>query len=303
MIVAALVLIEWGTRANIMPGTSDLIRYRAFPAQARELVASPAPSIAFVGNSVTDRIRLDDLRREWQSLTGEPLAAGKFIAYYSNLTTWYWMSNQYFWKPGLQPGLIVVTYYDGNALADSKVLDVGNLALFFTDREDQASLFRYDLTTLEERASYLLSYASEAFAARDRIRDRTLNFIPGHRPYATEINAINFEHDRRRRLDAPPPVRSFHTLERFLDGAREAGVTVCFVAFPVRPDGKGARSYIIHPHAREMISRSGMIHLDLRDMDELTRDMYTDNVHLNVRGQPIYTRKLAQALHEVWRPQ
>src|SRR5688572_14480407 len=30
MITAVLVLIEWGTRTAFMPGTSDLIRYRAF---------------------------------------------------------------------------------------------------------------------------------------------------------------------------------------------------------------------------------------------------------------------------------
>jgi hypothetical protein len=302
MIVVALALFEVGTRANVMPGTSDLVRYRAFPERARELVAAPGTSMAFVGNSVTDRIRVEDMRREWQAITGAPLRAEKFVAYYSNLTTWYWMSNQYFLKPGLKPDLIVVTYFEGNALADLPVLDVGNLALFFTDREDRASLFEYDLTTLELRASYLVSSASEAFAARDRIRDRMLNFIPGHRPYATAVNDINFEHERRRKLAAPEPPRTFHTLGRFLADAREAGVTICFVAFPMRPGPAGDRSYIIHPRAREMIDSSGMIHLDLRDLDELTESMYTDNVHLNSLGASIYTRKFAETLNEAWRP-
>jgi hypothetical protein len=303
VIAAVLVLIEWGTRATFMPGTDDLIRYRAFPERARGLAAARGTSIAFVGNSVTDRIRLDDMRREWQSIAGAPLQADKFVAYYSNLTTWYWMTNQYFLKPGLEPDLVVVTYYEGNALADSEIMDVGNLALFFTDGEDRASLFRYDLTTLEHRSTYLLSSVSEAFAARDRIRDRTLNFIPGYRPYATAVNEVNFEHEKRGKLGDPPRPRTFHTLERFLADAREAGVTVCFVAFPVRPGDPDGASYIIHPRGREMIANSGMIHLDLRDMPGLTADMYTDNVHLNARGAPIYTRQFVQALYGVWRPQ
>ena len=303
LLIVAFVLIEWGTRAALMPGTSDLIRYRAFAGQARDLATAPATSIAFVGDSVTDRIRLDDLRGDWMALTGDPLNTGKFVAYYSNLTTWYWMSGQYFWEQGLTPDLIVVTYYEGNGLADSEMMDVGNLALFFTDSDDRASLFKYDLKSLEQRADYLLSSVSEAYAARDRIRDRTLNFIPGYRPFATETNTRNFEHERRQDLHVVAPVPTFHTLERFLTDARQAGITLCFVAFPVRPTNNVAVPYIIEPEALEMIAEAGMLHFDLRRMDELSADMYQDNVHLNARGQPIYTRRFTRELSKVWRPQ
>jgi len=228
---------------------------------------------------------------------------GKFVAYYSNLTTWYWMSGQYFWDQGVTPDLVVLTYYEGNGLADSEVVDVGNLALFFTDGEDRASLFRYDLKTLEQRADYVLSSASEAFAARDRIRDRTLNFVPGYRSFATETNMRNFEYERRRNLQTVRPTPTFHTLERFLADARRAGITLCFVAFPSRPTNGDAVSYIIEPKALEMVARAGMLHLDMRRMDELPADMYKDNVHLNARGQPIYTRRFAQELSKVWRSQ
>lgn len=302
MLVAVLLLLEWGTRAGQMPGTSDLVRYRAFSEQARALVSAPATSMALIGNSVTDRIRLGDLSDEWQSITGAPLSAGKFVTYYSNLTTWYWMSDQYFWNPGDGPDLVVVIYHEGNGLADSEVMDVGNLALFFTDGEDRASLFRHDLKSLEQRGDYLLSSASEAFAARDRIRDRTLNFIPGYRPFATATNMLNFEYERRHRHSAARPAPTFNTLQRFLAGARQAGVPVCFVAFPSRPRSTGFVRYIIEPEALEMVTKAGMLHLDLRVMDELSADMYKDNVHLNARGQPIFTRRLARELNRVWQP-
>ena len=77
-------------------------------------------------------------------------------------------------------------------------MDVGNLALFFTDSDDRPTLFEYDLTSLEQRADYLLSSMSEVFAARDRIRDRTLNFLPGYRPFATATNTLNFQYEQRR---------------------------------------------------------------------------------------------------------
>ena len=302
MLIAALLLLEWATREGRVPGTNDLTRYRAFPEKSRALVFSPAPRFAFIGNSVTDRIRLDDLRDEWQSLTGAPLSADKFITYYSNLTTWYWMSDQYFWERGLRPDLIVVTYYEGNGLADSEVIDAGNLALFFTDEEDRASLFRYDLKTLEQRADYMLSSASETFAARDRIRARALTRIPGYRPFAEATNTLNFEYELRHRPSAAKAAPTFNALRRFLAGARQAGVQVCFVASPSRSRSTGSSNYIIEPKALEMITEAGMLHLDLRGMDELSADMYKDNVHLNARGQPIYARRLARELSQAWKP-
>lgn len=302
MLAAALVLLEWGTRATWVPGTSDLTRYRDFPGRARSLADAPAPSIAFVGNSVTDRVRLDVLRSEWLALTGDRLSADKFVAYYSNLKTWFWMSEQYFWKRDDNPDLLVITYYDGNRLADSEVMEVGNLALFYTEPEDRANLFAHDLTTLEQRAEYLLSSASAAFAARDRIRDRALNFVPGYRPFATRTNTLNFEYERRRAKSVAQPKPTFDTLARFLARSKQAGLQVCFVAFPMRPGKRDAAPYIINPRALRMIEEAGMLHLDMRNMDELTVDMYKDNVHLNARGQPVYTRRLALELNRIWRP-
>jgi hypothetical protein len=302
MLVAAVLLLEWATREGQMPGTSDFKRYRDFPEMAQELVSAPGKRIAFIGNSVTDRVRLEDLAAEWRSLTGESVSTEKFVAYYSNLTTWYWMSDQYFWEPGLNPDLLVVTYYEGNGLADSETRDVGNLALFFTDGEDRPTLFKYDLTTLEQRAEYLLSSKSEVFAARDRIRDRALNFLPGYRTFTTATNTLNFQYELRKARGAEVRRPTYTSLQRLLAAARAAGVRICFVASPSRPRGTGPFQYGIDPQSLKMIADAGMLHLDLRAIDGLSADMYSDNVHLNPRGQPVYARRLARELNQAWKP-
>jgi hypothetical protein len=300
LLVAALALVEWGTREQLVPGSSDQNRYYSFPGRAQSLVAAPAPRIALIGNSVTDRVALELLTSEWQDVTGEAVAVDKFVAYYSNLTTWYWMANEFFWKENLEPDLIVVTYYDEVGLADAPLMEVGTLAQFFTDPGDRPLLFAHDLKSVELRANYLLSSASLAFATTDRIRDRALNFIPGYRPFATTTNEFNFRHeqDRRRSMDKPAP--TFDTLRRFVARARQKGVRVCFVAFRSRPGESGAATYGIHPEVLEVIADAGMVHLDLREMDELSADMYQDKVHLNARGQPLYTRRLARELTRIW---
>jgi len=302
MLLIALSLIEAGTREALVPTSQDLSRYRSYPGRARSLVAAPAPRIVFIGNSVTQRVPLDVMKSEWQARTGAELSVDKFVAYYSTLTTWYWMAVHYFLKQDLKPDLIVVTYYDGNGLADSEVMEVVNLAQFFTDADDRPSLFAYDLTTLEQRADYLLSSVSQAFAARDRIRDITLNLIPGYRAFATATNSLNFQYEHRRRLGAANPIHTYRTLHRFVDRARREGVQVCFVAYPNRPERPGTIPYELDPEVLEAIAEAEMLHVDLRRVDGLSFTMYEDEVHLNAEGRPVYTQKFTEELAKIWQP-
>jgi lysophospholipase L1-like esterase len=303
MFVFALVLLEVGTREALVPVSRDLDRLGSFPGRARSLAEAPAPnSIVFIGDSVTDRVELEPIQAEWEAVTGKSLAADKFVAYNSNLASWYWMSEQYFWKPDLKPDLIVVTYYDEMGLADSRVRDVGNLARFFTDAGDRRSLFKHDLRTFRQRADYLLSSVSLAYAMRDRIRDRTIGLIPQYRGFARTTNEFNYqyeqEHAAQATADSTP---TYDALRRFLTRARQEGVKVCFVAFRPRPEASPLPAYSLDPEVLDMIADAGMLHLDLRDMDELSTAMYEDAVHLNERGRPIYAKRLAQELARAMR--
>ena len=296
MFVATLVLIEVGTREAVIPVSRDLDRLRSFPDRARSLAGAPDPSIVFIGDSVTDRVELELIKAEWEAVTGGSLAADKFVTYNSNLATWYWMSEQYFWKRDLKPDLIVVTYYDEMGLADSQVRDVGNLARFFTDANDRRSLFEHDLTTFRQRADYLLSSVSLAYALRDRIRDRTIGLIPKYRQFATTTNEFNFQYEQQHASIAADATPTYDALRRFLTRARQEGVKVCFVAFRPRPGTAVAPAYAIDPEVVDMIADAGMVHLDLRHMGELSSAMYGDAVHLNDLGVPIYARRLAHEL-------
>src|SRR5687767_9195954 len=269
MFLVALALIEYGTRAAPVPGSVDIIRYRSFPVHARILAGAPAPSIVFIGNSVTDRVLTDVLESEWKAITGGPLVADKFVTYNSNLTSWYWMSNQYFWKQDLRPDLIVVTYYDELGLADSPVMDIGAMAQFFTDAGDRPSLFEHDVTSLRKRAEYMLSSASLWFAMRDRIRVRTLNKIPKYQVFANMTNAYNFQYEQGRRMADATPVPTFGTLRRFVTRAQQEGVRLCFVAFRRRP-GSSRATYEIRPEVLDAIADGGMLHLDFRHLEVLS---------------------------------
>ncbi len=302
MFVAALVLMEIGTREAIVPVSRDLDRLSSFPDRARSLAKAPAPRIAFIGDSVTDRVALELLKAEWEATTGQSLAVDKFVTYNSNLATWYWMSEQYFWKRDLKPDLIVVTYYDETGLADSQAEDIGNLARFLTDSDDRPSLFEHDLKTFRQRTDYMLSSISLAYAMRDRIRDRTIHFIPQYGPFAKTTNEFNFQYQQEHVAPiATDPAPTYEALRRFLARARQENVKVCFIAFRPRPDASGSPAYPIRAEVLDTIADAGMLHLDFRHMDELSTEMYEDSVHLNEHGMPIYAKRLAHELGQALR--
>lgn len=300
MLLVAVALLEGVTRLVLMPASKDLSRYDTYAARARDLVAAPAPRVALIGNSISERgVQLDMLRHEWQAQTGTPLSVDMFIAYGSGVNTWYWMVAQDFWKQNIKPDLLILTYH-GSRLTDSNPMDIGSIAQFFTDTGDRSALFEHDLTTLEHRVDYLLSSTSQTFATRDRIRERTLNLIPGYAAFTTASNAVNFNHEQRRESQGPKATYTYRAFHRFVERARLEGTQVCFVAFPMRPTEPDAVAYELESEVLDAISAAGMLHLDLRHMKGLSSAMYEDSFHLNAEGQPIYTRKLAEELAKVW---
>jgi hypothetical protein len=300
MLAAALVLLEAVTRTVLVPVSKDLQRLETHPARARALAAAPSPRIALVGSSTTERgVQPALLAREWQAATGRAASVDMFVADGSGVSTWYWMIGHDFWKLGLHPDLLVVTYH-GDALTDAYPLEIGRLARHFTGAEDIRALFAHDLTTLEQRADYLLSRVSDAWSERDRIRDRTHLLIPGYRDFVRATNAVNFQREQELPEGAARKA-SYRALRRFIDRARREGVRVCFVAYPARPATPGRMPYELDPEALNEIAGAGMLHLDLRRVAGLTGEHYSDRVHLNAAGRDLYTRKLAVALIEVER--
>lgn len=305
VLLVALLALEAVTRVKLVPASKDLSRFRTYEARARTLAAAPSPRIALVGNSTTDRgVLLDVLKSEWTkapATSGTALNVDMFVADGSSVNTWYWIVDHDFWKQRLKPDLLVVTYY-GSGLADQKTMEIGRAAQFFTSAEDRSVLFEHDFKTLEQRADWMFSRVSQAFAARDRIRERTLELIPGFKDFTTATNAVNFKHEHKRTPDTAAPKYTYETFRRFVGRAHQEGVQVLFVAFPNQSDKPGELPYELAPEVLETITAAGMLHLDLRKVDGLSPALYEDDIHLNEQGRPVYTRKFAEELTKIWQP-
>src|SRR5687767_11114067 len=102
--IALLLLLSMGvlevvTRVKLVPASKDLSRFRTYSARARALAQAPAPRVALVGNSTTERgVLLDVLTSEWSQRLGAAVHLDMFVADGSAVNTWYWVVEHDFWK-------------------------------------------------------------------------------------------------------------------------------------------------------------------------------------------------------------
>ena len=227
--------LEIFTRVSLHDRSKDFRRFGGYPAKAAALVATAnAQRIAFIGNSATDRGVDPRVVEAALARNGRPAAAELFVADQSRIDTWRYIFERYFARPERNPDLVVVSFYE-NDLEDGNPIEIGRLAQFFTSIGDWPELFRVNLRTLDDRASFVISSFSATYAASDRIRERILPaLVPGFRDHSERINEIIFQHEqqRRQRRPAAPARPRFAAVERLLDRAAERGVKMCCRRLP-----------------------------------------------------------------------
>jgi hypothetical protein len=91
---------------------------------------------------------------------------------------------------------------------------------------------------------------------------------------------------------------SHELLKRFITRANEHHSKILFVAFPTIIPGRERpyQPYELDPEMLSVIRDGGMEFADLRQVPELTPEMYADDIHLNETGRPVYSRYLATAI-------
>ena len=297
-LLVLLAAMEILTRVSLHDRSKDFRRFAGYPAKAAALVATAnAQRIAFIGNSATDRGVDPRVVEAALARHGRPTAAELFVADQSRVDTWRYIFERYFARPERTPDLVVISFYE-NDLEDGNPVEIGRLAQFFTTIRDWPELFRFNLRTLDDRASFVISSFSATYAASDRIRERILPaLVPGFRDHSERINEIIFQHEQhRRQLRPAAPTRPrFAAVEALLDRAAERGVKLCFVAYPTLVTG-GRSPYELAPELRALLARRGIPLIDLRNAPDLGPAFYADEVHLTEAGRARYSAVLGDAL-------
>lgn len=324
-LVVALLALELAARTVLVSASKDLRRFRAYPERAAALASSPAPRVAFVGNSATDEgVDLDVLVPGLTAL-GVKVSAGKFVADASRVDTWHFLLKDTFYDRGNSIDTAVITFYEDDLL-DGNRIEIGRLAHFFTSVPDWPSVFTIDLRTFDERSEFVLSSLSAAIAVRGRLKERVLGaLVPGYKAFLRDVNQANLLQQQAREAALPPQstgahdpgshplspedpapgderasLRKTRALARLLAVAREEGVKLVFVAYPVPAAFEGP-PYPLYPEMTALLAASGARLVDARDPRALglTPRHYADDVHLTPEGARVYSKALAEWLAPV----
>lgn len=293
VVVVGLLGLELFTRLKLFAMSKDFRRFAGY-GELAATVARPG-DVAFVGNSATEhgidpRIFAEALA----SATGQPARVERFTADASRVNTWYFMIERYFWRPARHPGRIILTFYEDD-LADGNRVEIGRVAQFFTTWADWPAVMGIDLPELTQRVEFVASSLWATYAARARIRERTLGLIPGYGDFLVRSNDALFKHAHRAGPPRAPATRTYHALERLLARARAAGTPLVFVAYPPIEAAKG-HPYELDPAMVAILRDAGAPLVDLRRVPEIGPELYVDDVHLGAEGRALYSRICARAL-------
>ena len=304
--VAAVVLVFFAgaevlTRAVLFRISKDISKFQTFTNRAAALATQPGTSIAFIGNSLTERGIDAQLFAETLNLSGVgPVAADVFSADASKINVWHYLLTHYFWKPGHNPDLFIVSFYENN-LADKNPLEIGRFAQFFVDTDDWSEVFTHDLTDAGERFEFLLSSGWATYAARERLKERGLSLlVPHYQELTVQANELLRQQALKTQSQAEKTI-THELLKRFVARAREHHSKILFVAFPTIIPGRERpyQPYELDPEMLRVIRDAGMEFADLRQVPELTPDLYADDIHFNEKGRLVYSRYLATALQPI----
>lgn len=298
--------LELVTRVVLFPASKDFSRFRTYPGRAETLSRQPGWRIACMGNSLTQRgLDTNLLAASIASALEQPAAADLFTADASKVNTWHYMANRYLWQPGRQPDVLVLPFYENN-LADGNRLELGRFAQFFVTFQDWPEVFEHDVTTNGDRFEFAVSSFWATYAARARIQERVLSaVVPDYQDFTSWVHSAVESQAPAQPAAAAAAInatsaRTHTTLKRLLDRARANGTHVVLVAFPTLVSGKitSGPPYEIDADARRVIADAGMELVDLRQVPELSLDMYADDIHLNTQGQAVFTQIFAKVLAE-----
>ena len=294
-----LLVVEALARLKLIKMSKEFQQFHSYPARAVALAQPPGIRVPIIGSSVVhEDVDPAVFAERLGNLHNAKARADNFSADHSYVNTWYYMLQRYFWRPGNQVDVVVISFV-GRSLYDRNEIEIGRLARFFTTAEDWPEVLSTDLTTTAQRAEFLVSSFWASYAARDRMQELVFSrLFPDYKTFAREQQNLLLAHQ----LTNPRGVRkarSLVALERLLRTAERHGTRLCFVAFPTMRADWNEQSY---DEARRLIEAHGMAYVDLRVQALDTAGFDDDPVHMNVGGRAVFSRRLADAVATALRP-
>ncbi len=263
------------------------------PALSQRLAEGEGQRVLVLGNSlVRDNVNADILAEEMRAQGVAPIHVERIYLMNTIINDWYYAFKHHFLETGRLPDVLVICF-SNNHLEDASI-QRSLVARYHSSLRDIPHIFREDTRDFDGRVEFLLSAGSASFTHRTTVERRVLDaVIPHYRESAMRVNRALTAAARQRRGNYQPTYRH---LEQLIRLAKDHGVRVILVAVPVESH------YPIDPQIKGVAETAGVTFIDARPATGLSKESYTDGMHMNSEAAAIYSRFLARQLADHLKP-
>lgn len=283
IILVCFVLFELIIRTTA-PLVSGNVKQISEISSVTENLAKTKPAVLFLGNSLIDNaLNLNSLQKQ----ANLKMSSYKVVADSTSLWDWSCIVKNSFIDKNSLPDIVVIGY------AWKQVGPVPHrLGGFFCGITDLPELIRQGMSSSSDVLDFLVSKLSKSYAMHETIRKRILDsIIPNYRLYT---RVINNERNKTRKINyTNKKSEDYRLLNAYLKMLSTHNIKSIIVLMPV------IDRYTLDEKFFSVASRNGSIILDYRELDDIDNDMFRDPIHLNERGNKIFTYHLAVDLKDI----
>ncbi len=287
LVAVGMLLAEVGLRFGETSLSGDMAHLDQMETRVKDMLDGEGFRVLLVGNSLLLRGVDPDLLAARLTEEGDgPVSVGMVHPDGTTPLEWSYFLRKLVFNPSDTPDAMVLAFGPGHLSDRPASAALLRLAAHHVDGADVPGLLREELTDVESRSQFVLARASRVFALRDRIAPRVLDaLVPRYRELAPILLR-----SPGRAASAGPSTPTFRYLERILEDAETAGVSVILIPMPAPEE------YSVEAGALALASRFGVPVLDPSVDGRLDPARFPDGEHLDPLGMRLLTESLAPVL-------
>ncbi len=283
IIIICFILLELIIRISAPLVSGNVRQIYEIPDVASRLVEQES-AILFLGNSLMGNA-LDVAEFDKQA----NLEVSSFKVIPDGTSLWDWsciVKNNFIDKKRLPRAIIVGYAWRQAGPVPSR------LGGFFCAAKDLPELIDLGMDNSSDVLEFLVAKASKLYAMRETIRKRMLDIlIPDYRIYTQMINT---ERNKNRRVvDVEKKPEDFKLLSAYMNLLVSNNIKPVIIAMPV------VQAYELDEGFFKTVKNSGGVVLDYRELEGIDDSMFRDSIHLNERGNKVFTHHLASDMKNI----
>ncbi|MES9970953.1 MAG: hypothetical protein ABW092_13045 [Candidatus Thiodiazotropha sp.] len=207
-------------------------------------------------------------------------------------TIWSWsciLRNRIYELPN-KPDTVLIGFA-WSQLADQSRLLPTSLGGFFCSYKDLLHLTDQATMNSAQIGEFITASTFRLFTHREAIRNRMLSMLIPH--YMTSTQEIN-RRLRNTNDTAGGADTTYRELSQVIEQLKSYDKDIFLMAMPVRNN-----HYSLDPELIDTVKNSDITLLDYRNLDFITDDLFTDEMHLTKAGSALLTARLADDLAKI----